>query len=117
MNDNTADSADGLFRLLFVGDVVGEPGRKAVAVLLPLLKEELKLDFIVVNGENSAGGRGITPKIAISLMRAGAAVVTVIARNPGVPLSCANESAPSSFTKIGTIAPLGVLPWRKIFMA
>ncbi len=76
MNDNTADSTDGLFRLLFLGDVVGEPGRKAVSVLLPLLKEELKLDFIVVNGENSAGGRGITPKIAISLMRAGAAVVT-----------------------------------------
>ena len=76
MNDITADSTDGLFRLLFLGDVVGEPGRKAVSVLLPLLKEELKLDFIVVNGENSAGGRGITPKIAISLMRAGAAVVT-----------------------------------------
>lgn len=76
MNDNTADSADGLFRLLFLGDVVGEPGRKAVGLLLPVLKEELKLDFIVVNGENSAGGRGITPKIAISLMRAGAAVVT-----------------------------------------
>ena len=51
MNDNTADSTDGLFRLLFLGDVVGEPGRKAVSVLLPLLKEELKLDFIVVNGE------------------------------------------------------------------
>jgi len=76
MNDITADSTDGLFRLLFLGDVVGEPGRKAVSLLLPLLKEELKLDFIVVNGENSAGGRGITPKIAISLMRAGAAVVT-----------------------------------------
>ena len=76
MNDNTADSADGLFRLLFLGDVVGEPGRKAVSALLPLLKEELKTDFIVVNGENSAGGRGITPKIAISLMRAGATVVT-----------------------------------------
>jgi metallophosphoesterase (TIGR00282 family) len=76
MNDNMADSADGLFRLLFLGDVVGEPGRKAVAALLPVLKEELKIDFIVVNGENSAGGRGITPKIAISLMRAGAAVVT-----------------------------------------
>lgn len=76
MNDSTADTTDGLFRLLFLGDVVGEPGRKAVALLLPLLKEELKIDFIVVNGENSAGGRGITPKIAISLMRAGAAVVT-----------------------------------------
>lgn len=76
MNDNAADNTDGFFRLLFLGDVVGEPGRKAVSLLLPVLKEELKLDFIVVNGENSAGGRGITPKIAIGLMRAGAAVVT-----------------------------------------
>lgn len=76
MNDNTADSTDGLFRLLFLGDVVGEPGRKAVAALLPVLKDELNTDFVVVNGENAAGGRGITPKIAISLMRAGAAVVT-----------------------------------------
>lgn len=63
-------------RLLFLGDVIGEPGRKAVAALLPDWKTELGADFVVVNGENSAGGRGITPKIAIGLMRAGAAVVT-----------------------------------------
>ncbi|MCA1964829.1 MAG: TIGR00282 family metallophosphoesterase [Prosthecobacter sp.] len=63
-------------RLLFLGDVVGEPGRKAVATLLPVLKEELAVDFAIVNGENAAGGRGITPKIAIGLMRAGAAVIT-----------------------------------------
>jgi hypothetical protein len=75
-NDTAAQTDDGLFRLLFLGDIVGEPGRKAVSLLLPLLKQELNLDFIVVNGENSAGGRGITPKIAIGLMRAGAAVVT-----------------------------------------
>jgi metallophosphoesterase (TIGR00282 family) len=43
---------------------------------LPGLKNSLGLDFIVVNGENSAGGRGITPKIAIGLLRAGAAVIT-----------------------------------------
>ncbi len=73
----TAPDADAsIIRLLFLGDVVGEPGRKAVAALLPELKEELNLDFIVVNGENSASGRGITPRIAIGLMRAGAAVIT-----------------------------------------
>jgi len=55
---------------------VGEPGRKAVIDALPELKEELNIDFMIVNGENTANGRGITPKIAISLMRAGAAVVT-----------------------------------------
>lgn len=63
-------------RILFLGDVVGEPGRKGVSVLLPVLKDELKVDFAIVNGENAAGGRGITPKIAIGLMRAGAAVIT-----------------------------------------
>jgi 2',3'-cyclic-nucleotide 2'-phosphodiesterase len=62
-------------RILFLGDIVGEPGRKAVIEQLPLLKQE-ELDFIIVNGENAAGGKGITPKIAIDLLRAGAAVIT-----------------------------------------
>jgi metallophosphoesterase (TIGR00282 family) len=63
-------------RILFLGDIVGEPGRKAVIEQLPILKQQEAIDFIVVNGENSAGGRGITPKIAIDLLRAGAAVIT-----------------------------------------
>ncbi len=63
-------------RILFLGDIVGEPGRKAVIEHLPALRKELQLDFIVVNGENAAGGRGITPRIAIDLLRAGAAVIT-----------------------------------------
>lgn len=76
MSDPATDPTPEPFRILFLGDVVGEPGRKAVATLLPLIKEELKVDFAIVNGENAAGGRGITPKIAIGLMRAGAAVIT-----------------------------------------
>jgi metallophosphoesterase (TIGR00282 family) len=68
---------EGVFRILFLGDIVGEPGRRAVIDLLPRLKHRLSLDFMIVNGENSAGGRGITPKIAISLLRAGAAVITL----------------------------------------
>ena len=63
-------------RILFLGDIVGEPGRKAVIEQLPILKQAEALDFIIVNGENSAGGNGITPKIAIDLLRAGAAVIT-----------------------------------------
>ncbi len=63
-------------RILFLGDIVGEPGRKAVISQLPLLKQQEEIDFIIVNGENSAGGKGITPKIAIDLLRAGAAVIT-----------------------------------------
>jgi len=75
-NEAAPETPTKTFRILFLGDVVGEPGRKAVTALLPLLKEELNADFIIVNGENAAGGRGITPKIAIGLMRAGAAVIT-----------------------------------------
>lgn len=65
-----------IIRILFLGDVVGEPGRKAVIKHLPLLKQSEGLDFCIVNGENAAGGKGITPKIAIDLLRAGAAVIT-----------------------------------------
>jgi len=63
--------------LLFLGDVVGEPGRRAVSERLDDLRDRHDVDFVVINGENAAGGRGITEKIAISLMRAGAAVVTL----------------------------------------
>ena len=75
-SDTTQAVAPATMRLLFLGDVFGEPGRKAVAEILPVLKERHNIDFIIVNGENAAGGRGITPKICIGLMRAGATVVT-----------------------------------------
>lgn len=65
-----------MLRILFLGDIVGEPGRKAVIGNIAAIKAEEEIDFIVANGENSAGGRGITPKIAIDLMRAGIAVIT-----------------------------------------
>ncbi len=55
---------------------MGSPGRNAVTQNLAAIKEEHEIDFIVINGENAAGGRGITPKICIDLLRAGAAVVT-----------------------------------------
>ncbi|MGJ8633542.1 MAG: TIGR00282 family metallophosphoesterase [Luteolibacter sp.] len=63
-------------RILFLGDIVGEPGRSAVISELAGIKEGHSIDFIIVNGENSAGGRGITPRISIDLLRAGAAVIT-----------------------------------------
>jgi len=65
-----------MLTILFLGDVVGEPGRSAVIAQLPRLKELHALDFIIVNGENAAAGRGITPKITIDLLRAGASVIT-----------------------------------------
>ncbi|MBK1792741.1 TIGR00282 family metallophosphoesterase [Persicirhabdus sediminis] len=63
-------------RILFLGDIVGEPGRKAVRSRLHHIKTQEDVDFIIVNGENSAGGRGITPKICGELLKAGAQVVT-----------------------------------------
>src|SRR5436853_7790985 len=65
-----------MLRVLFLGDVVGEPGRSAVIARLPELKAKYELDFVVVNGENAAGGRGITGKITIDLLRAGVSVIT-----------------------------------------
>lgn len=65
-----------MLRLLFLGDIIGEPGRKAVIEMVPRLKEERKIDFVIANGENSANGRGITPKITIDLLRCGIAVIT-----------------------------------------
>ncbi|MCX7731662.1 MAG: TIGR00282 family metallophosphoesterase [candidate division WOR-3 bacterium] len=63
-------------RILFLGDVCAEPGREAVRHLLPGLKTELHTTFCIVNGENAAGGYGITPKLAEELLRAGADCIT-----------------------------------------
>jgi 2',3'-cyclic-nucleotide 2'-phosphodiesterase len=64
-------------RILFVADVFGAPGRRAVEAKLPELRTELGVDFCVVNGENAAAGRGITAKLAEKLLAAGADVVTL----------------------------------------
>jgi 2',3'-cyclic-nucleotide 2'-phosphodiesterase len=64
-------------RLLFLADVFGSAGRAAVEAKLPSLKEELGAGFCVVNGENAADGRGLTPKLADRLLAAGADVVTL----------------------------------------
>jgi 2',3'-cyclic-nucleotide 2'-phosphodiesterase len=63
-------------RFLFLGDMVGRTGRTAVWQKLPGLIADLKLDFVVVNGENAAGGFGITEDIYLQTIQAGADVVT-----------------------------------------
>src|SRR3954469_8824218 len=65
-----------MLTILFLGDIVGQPGRAAVLARLPELKAKHALDFVIVNGENAAGGRGITGKITIDLLRAGVSVIT-----------------------------------------
>ena len=64
-------------RILFVGDVVGRPGRDAVEGLLPVLRERHEVDVCVVNGENVANGMGITPRLAELLLAAGADAITL----------------------------------------
>jgi len=63
-------------RLLFLGDVVGRAGREAVLRELPRLRQDHAVDFVVVNGENAAGGFGITEAIAEQLLAAGADAIT-----------------------------------------
>jgi metallophosphoesterase (TIGR00282 family) len=63
-------------RILFLGDVVGRSGRTAVIEALPTLRERYRIDFVVVNGENAAGGFGISEAILLELLDAGADVVT-----------------------------------------
>ncbi|MEM7192011.1 MAG: TIGR00282 family metallophosphoesterase, partial [Pseudomonadota bacterium] len=63
-------------RLLFLGDVVGRSGRQAIVEQLPRLRERYRADFVVVNGENAAGGFGISEVILNELLDAGADVVT-----------------------------------------
>ncbi len=62
--------------ILFIGDVVGEPGRRAVRRMLPGLRQSLAVDMVIANGENSAGGSGITVATANELFAAGVDVLT-----------------------------------------
>ena len=64
-------------KVIFLGDVVGEPGRLAMYRALPELREEFGADAIVVNGENAAGGKGITPRIAQEFLESGVDAITL----------------------------------------
>jgi 2',3'-cyclic-nucleotide 2'-phosphodiesterase len=62
--------------VLFIGDIVGEPGRRAVKELVPKLRREHQIDIVIANGENAAGGSGITPNTAAEIFAAGVDVMT-----------------------------------------
>jgi 2',3'-cyclic-nucleotide 2'-phosphodiesterase len=64
-------------RVLIIADIFGEPGREAVKKLLPGIKTEEKIDLCIANGENAAGGFGITPKIAEQLFSWGVDIITM----------------------------------------
>jgi 2',3'-cyclic-nucleotide 2'-phosphodiesterase len=63
-------------RILFIGDVVGRPGRRAIVEHLERIQSDLDIEFTIANGENAAGGMGITPEIAIEMLDAGVDVIT-----------------------------------------
>jgi 2',3'-cyclic-nucleotide 2'-phosphodiesterase len=63
--------------ILFLGDVVGRTGREAVAAALPVLRERLRIDLAIVNGENASHGFGLAPDMADALLAAGADVITL----------------------------------------
>lgn len=63
-------------RVLFIGDVVGSPGRKALTALVPGLRRELRIDAVIANGENAAAGRGLTVKTAKEIFAAGVDIIS-----------------------------------------
>ncbi|MBT9164110.1 MAG: hypothetical protein DDT22_00018 [candidate division WS2 bacterium] len=65
-----------LIRILFLGDIIGSPGRSSVKRYLPLFREEYSVDMVVANGENLAGGMGLTPDTISDLFESGVDVVT-----------------------------------------
>lgn len=70
-------SQHGLIRILLIGDVVGRPGRRVLRAVLPALRETVALDFVLANGENAAGGFGITTKVYKEICGYGIDVVTM----------------------------------------
>ena len=63
-------------KILFIGDIVGSPGRRAVSELVPSLRKTHSLDVVIANAENSAGGNGVTPDIAADLFSYGVDAIT-----------------------------------------
>jgi len=66
----------GAVKVLFIADIVGQPGRRVVKELVPKLRQRHQLDMVIANGENCAGGSGITPKTAEEIFAAGVDVIT-----------------------------------------
>lgn len=66
----------GCIKVLFIGDIVGRVGRRAIKEFLPLLHKKHKPDFVIANGENAAGGFGITPSVASELLKSDIDILT-----------------------------------------
>lgn len=92
-------------RVLLIGDIVGKPGRSAVKSILPSLRAELSLDLVIANGENSAGGFGITSKVAGELLQSGVDLIT-----SGNHIWDQKEIIPYLDTELPVLRPLNYPP-------
>jgi 2',3'-cyclic-nucleotide 2'-phosphodiesterase len=72
----TGESGGNAIRIAVIGDIIGKPGRLAVGHALPDLRQELALDMVIANGENTAAGAGLTPSLAEELLAGGIDVIT-----------------------------------------
>jgi metallophosphoesterase (TIGR00282 family) len=90
---------------LAIGDIIGKPGRNAVKEILPSLCDEHSIDFIVGNGENAAGGLGLTPSIAEELFDSGIDVIT-----SGNHIWAYNEIIPYLDSECAILRPLNYPP-------
>jgi hypothetical protein len=92
-------------RILAIGDIIGKPGRKAVKEILPGLCEEYNIDLVIGNGENAAGGLGLTPGTAEELFDSGIDVITT-----GNHIWAYNEIIPSLDSELAILRPLNYPP-------
>jgi metallophosphoesterase (TIGR00282 family) len=92
-------------RILAIGDIIGKPGRKAVKEILPDLCNEYNIDLVVGNGENAAGGVGLTPNTAEELFDSGIDVITT-----GNHIWAYNEIIPYLDSELALLRPLNYPP-------
>ena len=92
-------------RILAIGDIIGKPGRKAVKEILPGLCDEYNIDLVVGNGENAAGGLGLTPGTAEELFDSGIDVITT-----GNHIWAYNEIIPYLDSELAILRPLNYPP-------
>lgn len=92
-------------RILMVGDVIGRPGRRAAQVLLPNLRQEYSIDLVIANGENAAGGLGLTRETAEELFASGIDVIT-----SGNHIWDHKEIIPSLDSELAILRPLNYPP-------
>jgi metallophosphoesterase (TIGR00282 family) len=92
-------------RILAIGDIIGKPGRKAVKEILPGLCDEHNIDLVIGNGENAAGGLGLTPNTAEELFDSGIDVITT-----GNHIWAYNEIIPYLDSELALLRPLNYPP-------